>query len=99
MQKKLGDSIVVGSTQVGLRCADVVITSYAVLSNLLHSLCSSGPLSMPTLKISLFDTCGSGKALANVCSIVDRVANGPQKFTRQRLVAEHKLHQHRSIRK
>src|SRR5258707_4398760 len=50
---------------------------HPLLSNLLHSLCRFGPLSMPTLKISLFDTCGSDKALANVCSIVARVANGP----------------------
>src|SRR5437667_7959804 len=97
MKKKLGDSIVVGSTQVGLTCADVVITSYAVLCNLLHSLSSSGPLSMPTLKISLFDTCGSGKALATVCSIVDRVANGPQKFKPEGLVPENKFHEHLSF--
>src|SRR5260370_21565092 len=54
MQKKLGDSIVVGSTQVGFTCADGVITTYAGLSTLLPSLCTSLPLTLPTLQISLF---------------------------------------------
>src|SRR5260370_18184901 len=97
MQKKLGGSIVVGSTQVGLTCADGVSTSYAVLSNLLHAPCRSGPLSMPTLKISLCDTCLIVNALPNVCPLVDRVANGPQKFKREGLVPQNKFHENPSL--
>src|SRR6266568_7105493 len=92
MQKKLGGTVVVGSTQIGLACAQRVFMSQAVLSNLLHPLCCPGPLRIPALEISLFDPCGSDQALANVCPIVDRVANGPQQFKREGLILKNKLH-------